>query len=88
MMFPWTVDHEMILSIKPPISDVHFDVDNDITMAEEPEGVYFNKIKGFAWQFHPEWLDENLEINKYIRNFTNNKLKEFGYAWTISLLTW
>jgi len=80
MMFPWTVPHEMVLSLKPPISDVHFDVNNDVVITEEPEGVYFNEIKGFAWQFHPEWMDTMRPVNQYIMSYTNQKLTELSYG--------
>jgi gamma-glutamyl-gamma-aminobutyrate hydrolase PuuD len=56
MMYPFDVKHEMLASITPGLSRVHYDVDTDVPMSVEPEFVYFPEIKGFAVQWHPEGL--------------------------------
>lgn len=74
MLYPFDVEHEMIASVNKPLSPYHLDVDSFIKMDVEPEFVYFPKVKGFAIQWHPEWLDANTKANKYVLNFIKDRL--------------
>lgn len=79
MMYPFGVEHEMIAWLPTAISDVYYDVDenvNDklITVPAEPEFVYFPKVNGFAIQWHPEMMSENTEANRYTLNFINERI--------------
>jgi gamma-glutamyl-gamma-aminobutyrate hydrolase PuuD len=65
MMYPYDVEHEMLASIKPPRGE-HWDVDTQVELEEEPEFVYFPKVKGFAIQWHPEAMDDDCAATKYI----------------------
>lgn len=66
MMYPFDVKHEMLASIKTPLSNEHYDVDNKVEIAEEPEFVYFPDVKGFAIQWHPEGMAHDCAATKYI----------------------
>jgi putative glutamine amidotransferase len=66
MMYPFNVEHEMLASIKTPRSKYHFDVNESVPVPEEPEFVYFPKVKGFAVQWHPEAMDADCPATKYI----------------------
>ena len=66
MMYPWGVEHKMLMSIKTPLSKVHLDVDTQIDIEEEPEYVYFPKVKGFAIQHHPEMMNVDSPATQYV----------------------
>lgn len=66
MMYPWNVKHEMLASIKVPRAREHYEVDNLITVPEEPEYVYFPEVKGHAIQWHPEAMDTESQATQYI----------------------
>lgn len=80
MMAPWGVPHEMVMSIKRPLSKIHLDVDVDVEIAEEPEFVYFPEVIGFAPQFHPEMMSLNSRAVQYTLGYIESKLKEIGYV--------
>lgn len=61
MMYPFDVEHEMLMWIENKRSKRHIVAgERSITLELpcEPETVYFPKIKGFAPQWHPEWMTE------------------------------
>lgn len=68
MMYPFEVDHEMLASIKTPLATEHWKVDEQIEMPEEPEFVYFPKVRGFAIQWHPEGMGLESPATQYIFN--------------------
>lgn len=65
MMNPAGTKHELI-GWSDTLSAVHYDVDENIKMDREPEYVYFPEIKGFAAQWHPEWMAPDTEATKFI----------------------
>lgn len=71
MMYPFDVKHELRAWIEEHRSAVHIDVDeqgNDINNKPpvEPEYVYFPEIKGYAIQWHPEFMDAHCETNQWL----------------------
>lgn len=66
MMNPFDVEHEMLASISPALSKVHFDVDTDVPYPVEPEFVYFPKVKGYAVQWHPEGLKNDCDATLHL----------------------
>lgn len=80
MMYPFDCPHELIAWSSEKLSDVYFDVDDDVDVPVEPEFVYFPTVKGFAIQWHPEMMNENAPATQYVLNFINAKLKEHAHA--------
>ena len=78
MMYPWKVDHVMLASIKNQLSKVHVDIvdgeEENVEIPEEPEFVYFPKVKGYAIQWHPEAMQLHSEATQFVFN----KIKELG----------
>lgn len=75
MQYPFDVEHEMLMWIDKPISPVHLVGDGrSITPPVEPEAVYYPKIRGFAPQWHPEWLDDSHPANVSLLNMINTRL--------------
>lgn len=74
MMYPWNVEHEMLASVKKLLSTdregkhYYVEVDNCISVPEEPEFVYFPKVRGFAIQWHPEGMSPRAEATKFIQS--------------------
>lgn len=66
MMQPQGTPHELIAWAKTKLSDVYWDEDKQVDVDVEPEYVYFNEIKGFAPQWHPEMLDVEHPANRFI----------------------
>ena len=66
MMYPFEVDHELLASVPTPLSSIHLDVDTNVPLDLEPEYVYFNKIKGFAIQWHPEMMRREAAATQYV----------------------
>lgn len=66
MMYPFDVKHEMLASIKKPLSPIHLDIDTHIQVNEEPEYVYFPEVKGFAIQWHPEMMQSSSPATQYV----------------------
>ena len=59
MMYPFDVDHELLMWTKYKRSGRHITgFEESINVPCEPEAVFFPKIKGFAPQWHPEWMSE------------------------------
>ena len=72
MLYPWDVEHELIAWSPVPLSDHYMDVNQPIAVPCEPEFVYFPKQKGIAIQWHPEYMEIELEAQAYVAE----KLKE------------
>lgn len=67
MMYPYDVPHEMLASIKEPLSKIHIEVDGvDVDMKEEPEFIYFPTVKGFAVQWHPEAMALDSKATQFV----------------------
>lgn len=66
MMQPQGTVHELMAWAKTSLSDVYYDEDNLVQVDIEPEYIYFNEIKGYAPQWHPEMLSVSHPANKYI----------------------
>lgn len=74
MMYPFDVKHEMLASIKVPIAHRHLEVDNEVVVPEEPECVWFPEVKGFAVQWHPEWMDFQCEATQFVLKSITERL--------------
>lgn len=75
MLYPWNVEHEMIAWSEAPRSTRYFDEDKDIGQVPcEPEFVYFPQVRGVAVQWHPEFMDDDVQATQYIRNFLQEKV--------------
>ena len=75
MMNPTGTNHEVIAWTSENLSDVYFDVNNEfILQGVEPEYVYFPSIKGFAMQWHPEWMDEQSEATEFLFSHIEKEL--------------
>lgn len=71
MMYPWNIDHE-VLAWAMESDEYHgHEIDEDLMEEQEPEAVYFPKIRALAFQWHPEWAATEQETN-----FTINQIKE------------
>jgi gamma-glutamyl-gamma-aminobutyrate hydrolase PuuD len=62
MMYPFDVEHEMLMWTEP-LSKRHLTGNGTITVDVEPETVYYPKLRAFAPQWHPEWLDDASPAN-------------------------
>lgn len=73
MMVPTGTDHTVIAEIPKErlLSDVYYDEDQKVDHQQEPEFIYFNAVKGFAIQWHPEMMQPHAEANQFV-------LKEIG----------
>lgn len=77
MMYPFDVEHEMLMWIEHKRSNRHLvGSGRSVTNAlpYEPETVYFPKIRGFAPQWHPEWLSNNSPANITLLNMIEKRL--------------
>lgn len=74
MMYPFDVEHELVSWVPEKLSDVHYDVDQQIELPLEPEFVFFPQQKGFAIQWHPEMMADNTPANQYVIKFINERL--------------
>ena len=77
MQYPFDVDHELLMWIEHKRSSVHYvGSGRSITNALqcEPETVYYPKIRGFAPQWHPEWLDVDCVANQKLLQMINERL--------------
>ena len=77
MQYPFDVDHEMLMWIEHKRSSVHYiGSGRSVTNALEcePETVFYPKIKGFAPQWHPEWLADDSEANVKLLQMINERL--------------
>lgn len=66
MLYPFDVEHEMLVKSKEKRSEHYLDVDTEIFVPEEPEFVYFPKVKGFAIQWHPEAMGPECVATQFI----------------------
>ena len=76
MMQPRDTEHELIAWAAPSQSDIYFDEEETVfDIEKEPEFVYFNAIKGFAFQWHPEAMHHESPASRYILNFIEEKIQ-------------
>jgi hypothetical protein len=73
MMYPFDVEHELLAWSTEKRSEYYLGQDELLTVNIEPEAVWFPKVKGFAVQWHPEFMDNNAPATQYIQS----KLEEF-----------
>jgi putative glutamine amidotransferase len=66
MMNPEGTEHTLVAWSQDVLSDVHYDINNDVKVEVEPEFVYFPKTKGIAVQWHPEMISPEERCNKYL----------------------
>jgi gamma-glutamyl-gamma-aminobutyrate hydrolase PuuD len=74
MMQPQGTVHEMLAWTKTRRSNVYYDEDTEVNVDIEPEAVYFNDIKGFAFQWHPEMMSGSSGATQYILNYIQEKV--------------
>lgn len=88
MMYPWNVKHQMVAWSSHKLSRIdkggnvvynYTDVNADgediqVEVPCEPEFVYFPEVKGFAIQWHPEFMDDDAEATQYIFQFMKEKI--------------
>lgn len=67
MMNPFGVDHENIAWSANKLSDHYMDVDERVEMPNEPEFVWFPRLKGIAIQWHPEFMPVESHANAYVK---------------------
>jgi putative glutamine amidotransferase len=76
MMVPTNTVHEMVAWTPQPLSGQYHDDIGTIEMEKEPEFIYFNAVKGFAVQWHPEMMQQNAEANIYLMKYIRDKLEQ------------
>lgn len=79
MMAPWGVEHELVAWADEKRSNIYIDVNEqgEEIKAEvpcDPEFVFFPKVKGFAIQWHPEFMSEGASATAYIKDYIKGKL--------------
>jgi gamma-glutamyl-gamma-aminobutyrate hydrolase PuuD len=77
MQYPFDVEHELLMWIEHKRSSVHYvGTGRSVTNALpcEPETVYYPKIRGFAPQWHPEWLADDSAANQKLLQMINERL--------------
>ncbi len=74
MMVPDRTNHELVAWTPAPLSDVYWDEDTPVARGIEPELIYFNDVKGFAVQWHPEMLDVQSTANQYFLNMIKERI--------------
>jgi putative glutamine amidotransferase len=67
MMYPFDVEHELLVTSKRKLSDHYLDVNEDVAVPFEPEFVYFPKVRGIAVQWHPEFMDYPNPSSLYVK---------------------
>lgn len=71
MMYPFDVNANIIAYSKG-ISNHYLDVDTKIQVPCEPEFVHFPEVKGFAIQWHPEFMDKGVPATNYVMEYITN----------------
>lgn len=75
MMMPAQAKHEVIAEI--PFSELrsneYWDEDRKVDHNQEPEFIYFNDVRGFAIQWHPEMMAADCTATQHIRRVFNEK---------------
>lgn len=77
MMAPWEVDHKLLAWASEPRSKGHY-VDGHDTLPSvpnEPEFVFFPETKGYAVQWHPEFLDYPMPSTDYVFNYIKETIE-------------
>lgn len=77
MMVPGNTNHEVLAQIPTNKlrSSVYLDVDVRVDHDVEPEFIYFNDIKGFAVQWHPEMMPAHMPATNHILRVMEEKLE-------------
>lgn len=80
------VDHELIAWREGRMGMPYGYMDNKVYVPsadwKEPEFVYFKgKARGYAIQWHPEMMDQNVPATEYILNFITKKEEEYGNSY-------
>lgn len=66
MMMPSNTNHELVAWTDIPRSDVYYDEDKLVKVPNEPELIYFNDVKGFGIQWHPEMMPVDHPTTNYL----------------------
>jgi putative glutamine amidotransferase len=76
LMVPGNSEHEIIAQIRPDRlrSHVYWDEEKQVDHKQEPEFIYFNALKGFAVQWHPEMLPASNEGTVHLKRVMEEKL--------------
>lgn len=76
MVAPENVPHEVLAEIPQGalLSTEYWDEDKKVDHKQEPEFIYFNKVKGFAIQWHPEMMQEQSPANIFLKNELEKRL--------------
>jgi len=74
MMVPDNTNHELIAHTEETLSSVYWDENTPVDRHVEPELVYFNDVKGFAVQWHPEMLELDSKANQYFLNMIEERI--------------
>ena len=75
MMVPDGTNHELVAWMPEPRSKVYLDEDDsNIPVKVEPEFIYFNDVKGFAIQWHPEMMELDTPANRYVLDYIEKGL--------------
>lgn len=76
MMVPGPAKHEILAQIAPDrlLSNVYWDEDKQVDHHQEPEFIYFNDVKGFAVQWHPEMMMPDCKATQHIAKVMESKL--------------
>lgn len=73
MMAPWQVDHKL-LAWSEKRSTHYVDGHDRVDVPNEPEFVYFPETRGYAIQWHPEYLDYPVPSSVYALNYIKESL--------------
>jgi putative glutamine amidotransferase len=76
MMVPTNTVHEMVAWTPAPLSQQYHDDFGTIEMEREPEFIYFNAVRGFAVQWHPEMMELSNPANQYVLKYIQAKLEQ------------
>ncbi len=76
MMVPANTKHEVLAAIPSDAlrSDVYWDENRQVDHNQEPEFIYFNDVKGFAIQWHPEMMYPDCQATQHIKTVLEEKL--------------
>ena len=74
MMMPGNTKHELIAWTPERLSKRYFDEDTMVEVPKENEFIFFNDIKGFAIQWHPEGMSEKSAANIYLERFVKDRM--------------
>lgn len=72
------VPHELIAWVPELRSTVYWDEDKKVDHNQEPEFIYFNAVKGFAIQWHPEMMGQGAPATSLIYDTIKERIVEVG----------